>query len=197
MLGLDALTGALSNTKANKTSTYSGTQNYGSTQTYGRTLTPFQSQLQSPLFSTITNLMQNPQAYLQPFQTQARNQVNANYSGLADTLRQKFLSTGGGSSGKYGLALAGGETARLGDLSNVDTNFAQQAASLPITAGVPAATSLLGMNFGGTSSTSGSDTSSGKNVGPGSPLAGGFQGFTAGANSLQNQLLSMILSGAV
>ncbi len=189
LTGLSALTGALSNSPANRTTTSTGTstQNQSGTSNYNRTLTPYQSALQSPLFGYISNLMTNPQAAVAPFQQAGRDQVSSNYNGLADSLRQQFLSTGGGKSGKYGMALAQGNLQRLGQLSNVDNSFAQTAAQLPLTAS-NLATNLLGMNFGGTSSTS--STGSGANnqtvIGPGSPLAGAFQGATSALGSQQN-----------
>lgn len=195
MTGLGALTGALSNTNANKTSTYSGQQaqsNSGTTTT-GRNLTPYQSAIQAPLFDYVSNLMTNPQATVAPFQTAARNNVNSNYKGLADSLRQQFLSTGGGGSGKFGTALAQGNLNRLSDLSNVDNTMAQTAATLPLQ-GANLASGLLGMNFGSTTSTSstGSSSSSGQQVGAGSPLAGAFQG---GTSSLAQMLMAAMLGG--
>ncbi|HLG99820.1 MAG TPA: hypothetical protein VKX49_26155 [Bryobacteraceae bacterium] len=99
--------------------------------------------------------MANPQSTVQPFQQQAANQINQNYNGLADSLRQQFLSTGGGSSGKYGMALAQANLQRAGQLAGNDTSFQQTAASLPLEAS-QIAQALLGMNFGQTSQTSAS-----------------------------------------
>jgi hypothetical protein len=181
---LGAVTGGLSNMAGNKTTTSNSqsTDTSSGTSSTARNLTPYQDQLQSPLFKQITDLMSNPQGYLAPARSQARNAVNSTYSGLADTLRQKFLATGGGTSGKFGMGLQQGELSRLGDLSKSDNSYDQLAASLPITAGIPAATNLLGMNFGSTTSSSATDNSSqsGKSVGPGSVAAGVGQGGLAG-----------------
>lgn len=139
-----------SSTSSNQNSNFSTS---GSTNTQ-RTLTPYQSAIQAPLFSYISNLMTNPGAAIAPFQVQARNNVNANYNGLADSLRQQFLgSTGGGGSGKFGMALASGNLKRLSQLSDVDNQFAQTAAQLPLQAS-SIAQALLGMNFGQTTDTS-------------------------------------------
>jgi|SRR5579864_7755441 len=191
LTGLGALTGALSNTAANKTSTTSNSFANGSTNSTNRVLTPYQTALQGPLFSYISQLMTNPTATLQPFKQQARDQVNQNYNGLSDSLRQQFLSTGGGSSGKFGTALAQGDLQRTGDLSNVDNTFAAQASALPLQA-ESLGTNLLGMNFGTTSTSTNSGTSNGTQVGAGSPLAGAFQGGTAG---LGQQLMAAMLLG--
>jgi hypothetical protein len=144
--------------------------NTSGTSTTTRNLTPYQSALQSPLSNLLGSIMGNPTQYLQPYETAAINQNNSTYSGLANTLAQQFLQTGGGSSGKYGTALAQGDIARLSGNANIASNFQQQAASLPLTA-AGLANSFLGQNFGqttsGTSSTAGSTSgsSSGSNLG--------------------------------
>lgn len=143
------------NFNQNTTGTQSGS---ASTQ---RTLTPYQQALQGPLFGYISQLMSNPQATVAPFKAAARDQVNSNYGGLADTLRQQFMANGGGGkSGKFGGALVQGNLNRLGQLSGTDTAFDQTAAQLPLQ-GAGLASSLLGMPFGSTStgtSTSNSNT---------------------------------------
>ena len=162
-------------------SSSSGTQSNAVNSSTQRTLLPQQTTLLSPLFSSITAAMTNPSSVTAPYQNQARNQVNDNYSGLADNLRKQFLSTGGGTSGKYGLALAGANTRRLSDLSGVDNSFAERNASLPLeTAGL--AENLLGMNFGSTSSsggtsTSNSNTQSQQKTSAGNPLLTGIGTF--------------------
>lgn len=127
-----------------------------------RTLTPYQQQLQSPLFSLVTSAMTNPGQFLQPFYQGARDSTNQNYAGLADTLRQQFMGSGNGSSGKFGSALVQGNLQRLGALQNVDTGFQQEQAQLPFTA-AQLGEQLLGMNMGQTSTASqtGTQTSTG------------------------------------
>jgi hypothetical protein len=135
----------------------------GSTQ---RTLTPDQLAAQTQLTQIIHALSTNPQQFLAPAQNQARNQVNDNYSGLADSLRQQFMANpGGGSSGKYGQAALQGDLARRRSLSDVDTGFAEQQAAAPLTA-AQLSEQLLGMNMGTTTTNAG--TSSGVNTGTGS-----------------------------
>lgn len=145
-------------TSASTSGTSSTTGTQSGTQSTQRTLTPYQSSLQQPLSQYIMQLMQNPQAAVAPFANQARNNINDNYTGLADSLRQQFLGNGGGASGKYGTALAGANVQRLGQLSNSDSGFQQTAAQLPLTA-AGLAQQFLGMDFGQTSSTSGSSGS--------------------------------------
>ncbi len=114
------------------------------------------------IFSTLHQYLQNPQAAVNPARMAARSQVNQNYSGLADRVRQKFLTTGGGGSGKSGQAILAGETGRAGALSNVDTEAQQQAAELPLTA-TQLAEAFLGINMG--QSTTGTQTQSGTSSG--------------------------------
>ena len=155
--GISALANQPTNTSSNFSN--SGTTSSTGTSSTARTLTPYQQQLQGPLFGLVNNLLQNPQQYTAPYQTAARDQVNGNYSGLADSLRQQFLSTGGGSSGKYGTAMTAGNLQRVGNLSNVDTTFAQTNAELPLTA-ESLGQNLLNMNFGQTSNTNQTGTAS-------------------------------------
>src|SRR5690242_277474 len=114
-----------SNQSTNTSSQFQQNQNFNQTGTTSRNLTPYQTQLQGPLFDYIRSLMLDPTKAVAPFQAGARNNVNENYSGLSDSLRNQFLSTGGGKSGKYGMAATAGTISRLRDLSNVDTGFAQ------------------------------------------------------------------------
>lgn len=141
--------GSSSNMSQNTNTSQSGTS------TTTRNLTPYQSALQSPLSNLLGNMMGNPMQYLQPYETAAINQNNSTYSGLSNMLAQQFLQTGGGSSGKYGTALAQGDIARLSGNANIASNFQQQAASLPLTA-AGLANSFLGQNFGQTSTSSSS-----------------------------------------
>jgi hypothetical protein len=158
-----------SNTNSAQNSNYS-TQ--GST-TQTPNLSPYQSALIGPLSSALLNLTANPQATIQPFENQALDQVNSTYNGLADSLRQQFLgSTGGGGSGKFGMALAQGNLNRIGQLAGTQTQFQQLASTLPLqTAGL--AEGLLGLNLGGysvNSSGSGSQSAQGTSSTSGSSL---------------------------
>lgn len=144
----------------------------GKSSTY-RYLTPEQKALQGPLFDYINQVMSNPTAVVAPFAAAARDQTNATYNGLADTLRQQFMgNAGGGASGKFGDALVQGNLNRLGALQGVDTQFQEAAAQLPLQAEA-LGTNLLGMNFGSTSSGTSSTNSSGTSTSTqkkGSPL---------------------------
>lgn len=130
------------------TTSQSGTttgQTEGSTE---RVLSPEQQAAQPMLFKIISALSRNPAQFLAPAQNQAREQVNENYTGLGDSLRQQFLTGGGGGgTGKYGRALLGADLARRGDLSRVDNEFAVRSATLPLTA-AQLAQDFLGLNFG-------------------------------------------------
>jgi hypothetical protein len=145
-----------SNTNTNQNSN-ANTNTSGSTQ---RTLTPFQNSIQAPLFNYVTNAMTpaGAEATIAPYTAAARDSTSQNYSGLADMLRQQFLGTGGGNSGKFGSALVQGNLARLGALQGVDTAGQEQAAQLPLEAS-SIASGLLGMNFGQTTTGASSSTS--------------------------------------
>lgn len=135
--------------------------------TTSRVLTPEQLQSQSQLTQIIHALATNPQQFLAPAQSQARNQVNDNFSGLGDSLRQQFMGNpGGGGSGKYGTAALQGDLARRKALSDVDTTFNVEGSQLPLTA-ANLSTQLLGMNMGTTSTgtTSNTGSTTGKTTG--------------------------------
>lgn len=152
----------------------SGSLNTTNTGTTTKNLTPFQSMLTGPLSSFITQLMTNPQATVAPFKAAARDSVNSTYSGLGDTLRQQFLgSTGGGQSGKFGMALAQGNLQRVGDLSKSDMGFDQTAAQLPV-AGAGLAEQLLAQNFGQTTTGASSAESTGTSATTGKSNTSGF-----------------------
>lgn len=157
---LGGLGGGFMNQPQNTTTNFN--QNTTGSQTgtaaTSRTLTPYQQALQGPLFSYISQLMSNPKATIAPFRAAGRDQVSNNYNGLADTLRQQFMSNGGGKSGKFGTALVQGNLNRLGDLSKTDTAFDQAESQLPLE-GAGLASSLLGMPFGSTSTGTSSSTS--------------------------------------
>lgn len=160
-------TGALGISSNSGSSTTNQLQNFLSqlssissgTQQYSQNLTPYQQSLQAPLFNTVSTAMSNPSAITAPAENTAINQVNDNYSGLSQSLRQQFLQTGGGQSGKYGLALASANQNRLSNISGVQNQFAQTNATLPLSV-ASLAGNLLGMNFGGTTSSTGSSASS-------------------------------------
>lgn len=145
-------------TQSNSTQQSNATTQAGSST--ARTLLPGQAGLIGPTSSFIQNALTNPSQYVAPTQNQAREQVNDNYSGLADKLHQQFLSLGGGSSGKFGSSLVKGDIARRGELSNVDNQAAVSAAQVPFSA-ANLAKQMLDLNFGQSSTSSGSSDASG------------------------------------
>lgn len=142
-----------------QTNQQSNATTQGGTQT-ARTLLPGQSGLIGPTSSLLSEAMSNPGKFVAPGQNQAREQVNENYSGLADKLHSQFLSLGGGSSGKFGTSLVKGDLARRADLSKVDSEAATTASTIPFTA-ANLANQMLGLNFGSSTNTSGSTDTSG------------------------------------
>ena len=149
-----------SNTNTDTNSTQNTNTATNATGSTSKTLTPFQSSIQGPLFNYVQNLMTpgGAQAALQPYYQGARDSTSQNYGGLADTLRQQFMGTGGGNSGKFGSALVQGNLQRLGALQGVDTGFQQEAAQLPLQAS-SIASGLLAQNFGQTSTAASTGTS--------------------------------------
>lgn len=163
--GIMGATGsAPTKTTTNSSFNNQSTQNQSGTSTTSRNLLPSQQNLLGPYAQMITNLMtpQGAQAYEAPFTQAAMDSTNSQYAGLADTLRQQFMTTNNGQSGKYGTALVQGNLQRLGALQNVQTQGQEQAAALPLNA-ANLAQQLLGTNFGQTTtgSSTGATTSSG------------------------------------
>lgn len=161
-LGGASLGGGVSDSSTNSATNFNTNTNTAnnSNASTSKTLTPYQQQLQSPLFSYITNLMTNggAQAAVAPFTAASRDATNSTYGGMADMLRQQFMSTGNGQSGKFGTALVQGNLQRLGALQGVDTTGQEEAAALPLTAS-GLASNLLGQNFGQTSTAASTGTS--------------------------------------
>jgi hypothetical protein len=199
---LSGITGALAGTSAGRTTTLNtnstGTQSGTSTST--QNLTPYQSSLQSPLFSLITNLMtpQGAQAYVQPFTQASMDSTNSSYGGMANMLRQQFLTTGNGQSGKFGNAMVQGNLQRLGALQGVPNTGQEEAAALPLQAS-QLATSLLEHPFSQTTSGSSTTTNNGTSslVGPGSPLIDALLGFNsslAGNSNMFGNIVSQMLN---
>lgn len=132
--------------------------NGSGSSTTQQNLTPYQESLQTPLQSYLVSMLTNPAAIAAPLQDQARNQVNDNFTGVADNLRQQFLSTGGGDSGKYGQAVASSNLQRLGDLDDADLGVLNGVLGLQSGAASEAG-QQVGLNEG--SSTSGTSTTGG------------------------------------
>lgn len=136
---------------------------------------PEQLQTAPDIFATLHRYLMDPQAAVNPARMAGRAQVNQNYSGLADRVRQRFLTTGGGGSGKSGQAILAGETGRAGALADVDMAAQQQAAALPLTA-AQLAEAFLGINMGSKTNTSGAQTTSSSGTGSGHESGWGING---------------------
>lgn len=178
LIGGSSLLGALGNRKSARTSEQSSTarQSSSNTSSARRYLTPEQQSLQTPLSALVSRRINDPSAGLAPIKNQAINDVNRRYSALPDVLREKY-ATGPGKSGKYGRASTQAELARLGELGDVDANFAKLIYDAQ-TSGAQLGTNLLGMNFGSDVTSSGTfeGSQTGTAIAPGSPLAGGLGG---------------------
>lgn len=145
-------------------------------------------------------MLSNPQGAIAPITAQTRDQTSSNYNGLADSLRQQFMSTGGGgASGKFGTQLLAGNLARVGALSQAD----EQAGTNAVQAqqgGASLASNLLGMNINGTSTTgtttgntTGTSSGSGWNIGASAGV--GYTGPTSSVSSGPNGNTSTSNSG--
>lgn len=168
-------------TAGQQTGTTAGQQ----TGATARTLTPDQIAAESNIARVSKSLSTNPQAFVAPAQNLAREQVNQNYAGLGESLRQQFLSGGGGSSGKYGTAALAGDLQRRSQLSNVDNQAAATSAMLPVT-GAQLSQNLLNTNLGETSTGAQTGTSSGAQTGTSSGTqAGTSSGTTSGQQTGQ------------
>ncbi len=137
-----------------KTGTTSGTSS--------TTANKLPEQLQSApdIFAVLHKYLMDPQAAVNPARIAGRNQVNNDYSGLADRVNQKFLTTGGGNSGKRGKAQLAAELGRSGSLADVDNSAAVQASQLPLTA-TQLAEAFLGIDMGRSTTGNQTDTQTG------------------------------------
>lgn len=130
-----------------------------------RQLSDFQKSLQSPTFDLIKKFMTDPGSVVKPMIDQQKQQITNSYKSVPQTLRDTFMSTGGGKSGKYGTAALQAGLARTGDLAAADTAGAVAASQLP-GQGAQLAAGLYGLNEGtnysGTSTENRTGTSSGQ-----------------------------------
>lgn len=141
-------------TQTNQNATTNGSTSGGSDTS--KTLSPEQAQTSPILFKIIQQLATNPGSLTAPAQNQARSQVDEDYAGTDDALRQQFLTGGGGGgSGKYGKAVLSSDLARRGKLADVDSSFATTNAAAPLTA-AQLAQNFLGLNFGESTKTNAS-----------------------------------------
>jgi hypothetical protein len=141
-------------------------------------------------------LLTDPGAGLAPIRTGIRAGVNREFSGLDKVLRNKFLSSGGGRSGKFGRATREGEVARLGKLSDVEGIMAQMLLEQQ-ERGASLSERLLSQNFGSDFSTTSDSTqfgsSTGTNVAPGSALGSGLA--TGADTAMTLWLMNKLLKG--
>lgn len=193
-----ALLNQLFNQVSNQSQTgTTGESSTGSTTTSGqtaaqtaKTLSPEQQAAESNVSNVSNQLSTNPQSFIAPAQDLAREQVNQNYAGLGDSLRQQFLSGEGGSSGKYGTAALAGDLARRAQLSSVDTQAAAEAPALSIT-GANLSQGLLNTDLGQTSTgtqtggTQASGTQAGTSTGSGTTSTTGGSSSSGTTNATQ------------
>ena len=148
------LSGSVSSNKSQQSGSTSGT---GTTT---QTLTGGQSDALGGVGDLIKRLLANPAKSLEPLQTGAINKVNAGYASTVPSLRASLLSSGGDSSGKFGLAAAGANQARMGQIANTNTEFAQKALDQQ-SQGASLAMQLLSHIFGSSTAQTGTSQQSG------------------------------------
>lgn len=168
------LTGGFSDQSSSGQSASTTTGSNSGTSTATKNLTPSQFSLMNPTSSTIMQMMQNPQSFVNPSRQAAVDQVNQTYAGVPDQIRQQFLTTGGGQSGKQGAAQLQSGLARAGSIAGADTAAQTQAAQMPMSA-AELAEAFLGENFGQTTTTSGTQTQDSTGTQSGSQM-----GFSVG-----------------
>lgn len=150
-----------SNASTTGSTTESGTTSGGTSGTTSRNLAPQQYQMLPQLSSLIQQLATDPKSFVAPSQEAAREEVNGNYSGVGDALRQQFMTGGGGGgSGKYGKAALQSDLARRGALSQADVTANANAAMLPLTA-AQMMQQFLGIDFGSSTNSNSTATSTG------------------------------------
>jgi len=137
-------------------------------------------------------LLTTPEAGLGPVRAGLREGVNTRYAGAADTLATKMLSHGGARSGKFGTAMRRTEMARLGELGGVDSTIAQMMLQQQ-ERGSNLGQQLLSIPFETSVGTSGTSTSKGIAVSPGSAAAGGIVGGLQGLTTYL--MLQQMLGG--
>ena len=178
-----ALSGALGNTKAARTTTTNmkSGSSYNNSSSLMRTLLPEQQDIPSILREIGGGLIMNPTSTLEPFATAARNGVNESFSAVQPSLAARYLGTTGTRSGKFGRAARLAETARLSKLSDVGGQVGMMALDRQ-NQGIGLLQQLLAMNFGQTQNAQGEQNGwqSGTQVGAGSALGGAFGGALAG-----------------
>lgn len=172
MIGGSTLSGILGNRQSARTQTTNQTTSNASTTRRRRILRPEQEPLLGTLASRATELLTNPGAGLGPIRLARRNQVNADFAGIEDTLADRMLAHGGRASGKFGRAVREANVARLGALSGVDADLARTVLEQQ-ERGSNLMERLLAMAFDDEVGTSGTSSMSGTNVLPGSMAAGG------------------------
>lgn len=148
----------------NTSNAFQNTGTTSGTSATSATKLPDQLATAPDIFAVLHKYLTDPQSAVNPARMQARNQVNSDFAGSADRIRQKFLTTGGGGSGKSGRAILDSELARSGKLADVDNSAAVEAAQLPLSA-TQLAEAFLGINMGQSSTGDQTTTQSGTSTG--------------------------------
>ena len=153
-----------------------------STNTSTPTLSPELQGLQDKLLGYSGDLMDNPSAGLQPLKTAATDNINRGYGTVIPQLMRRMSTLGYGSSGKTGNLMFQTDIARQGDLSNLESQFAQMILNQQNQG------ANLGMNL----------LNSGRGISSTSTLTGpntmAANGFMSAGNGLENLSTLLILS---
>lgn len=192
--GASAIGGLLSGRKKARTSKFERTDITSGTATRTRTLRPEQEKSIGWLTDIGRRLLTDPSAGLEPLKIGARAAVNRRYAGAPQALADRMLRHGQ-KSGKFGTAMRHTELARLGELSDLEPEFARMILEQQ-EKGVGIAQRLLSEDFGGTVTTSGTDRSYGTGVAPGSAAGSAVGSGAAGLGSIATLMtLTKLLQG--
>lgn len=195
LAGLGALTGYKANTPAARTGTQSSTTGQSGKSSTRRALTPEQQMLMPKLSGYGTSLIDNPGAGLEPIRAGLKAGVNTRYAGAPQAIADKMLAFGGtGKSGKFGRAVRGSEMSRLGEQGGVDNSIAGMMLNRQ-DQGSQILQSLLGINFGQDTETSGTSTMNGTSMAPGDATAGALTGGTNAMLAQLSALMSLMQGG--
>ena len=190
-----ALGGWLGGRKKARTSSFDRTSATSGTTTRTRTLRPEQEESMGWLRDIMEKLLTDPSAGLEPLKIGARGAVNRRYAGAPQSLADRMLGHGQ-KSGKFGTAMRQIELSRLGELSDLEPEFARMILEQQ-EKGVGIAQRLLSEDFGGTVTTSGTDRSYGTGVAPGSATGGAFSTGGAAMGQIATlMMLNQMLQGA-
>lgn len=129
-----------------------------STSTTTPTWTPAMQTLQGQLANYSSGLMTDPSAGVAPMRTTAEDDLNRRYAAMPGQISQQMAARGYGSSGSFGNTMYQSGYQRSGQMSDLDSQFAQMILNQK-NKGADLSSQLLNMTRGSTSTGTTPDTS--------------------------------------